>query len=158
MRPDSQAASRADGSKASAPIIRVLIAEDHTTLRYTLRSILQRYPEIDIVGEATNGEEAVMKAKELEPAIVLMDISMPRVDGIEATRRIKAQFSEMAVLGLSVDTGGYSVNAILKAGAVAVVPKEKVLEDLYPAIQQALHHRSQAELPRERSLPLTQIP
>ena len=80
-------------SMAAAAKIRVLIAEDHTVMRYTLRSVLTLYPDIEIVGEATNGEEAVLRAEELQPAIVLMDINMPKLDGIAATRCIKANSS-----------------------------------------------------------------
>src|SRR5690242_225771 len=118
--------------------IRVLIAEDHTILRYTLRSVLNAYPEIEIVGEATNGEDAVLRAEELQPAIVLMDINMPKLNGIAATQRIKAKSKGVAVLGLSVHAEGYSVNSMLRAGAIAVVLKERATEDLYDAIQRAL--------------------
>src|SRR5689334_13824699 len=106
---------------AVATKIRVVIAEDHTVMRYTLRSVLKVYPDIEIVGEATNGEDAVLRAEELQPAIVLMDINMPELDGIVATQRIKAKSSRIAVIGLSVDNEKYS-NAMLIAGAVAVVP------------------------------------
>jgi DNA-binding NarL/FixJ family response regulator len=128
---------RADTSKASAAKIRVLIAEDHPIMRYTLCSVLKQYPEVEIVGEAINGEDAVLKAEELRPAIVLMDINMPKLDGIAATQRIKAMSNRISVLGLSVDGEHYSIDAMLRAGAVAVVPKERAVEDLYGAIQRA---------------------
>lgn len=128
---------RADTSKASTAKIRVLIAEDHPVMRYTLCSVLKQYPEVEIVGEAINGEDAVLKAEELRPAIVLMDINMPKLDGITATRRIKAMSNRISVLGLSVDGERYSIDAMLRAGAVAVVPKERAVDDLYGAIQRA---------------------
>jgi DNA-binding NarL/FixJ family response regulator len=135
---NSQATDQVGRSMASAPKVRVLIAEDHTLMRYTLRSVLQQYPEIEIVGEATNGEEAVLRAEQLQPAIVLMDINMPKLDGIAATRRIKADSSRIAVLGLSAHGQGYSIDAMLRAGAVAVVSKERATEDLYNAIHRAM--------------------
>jgi DNA-binding NarL/FixJ family response regulator len=122
----------------SSAKIRVLIAEDHTVLRYTLRSVLKGYSDIEIVGEAANGEEAVLKAELLQPEIVLMDINMPRVDGIAATRRIESNSSKTIVLGLSVHGEGEAIAAMLEAGAVSVLPKERAFEDLYPAIQHAI--------------------
>lgn len=136
-RPDQMVRPLAAASK-----IRVVIAEDHTIMRYTLRSILKHYPEIEIVGEATDGEDAVAKAKELRPAIMLMDINMPRLDGIAATRRITENSNRVSVIGLSVDAEACSVDAMMRAGAAAVVPKERAAEDLYDAI-----HRASALLP-----------
>src|ERR1044071_7880811 len=109
---------------ASATRIRLLLAEDHPVLRYMLRGILKQYPDIEIVGEANNGEDAVSMADKLQPAIVLMDINMPKLDGIEATQRIKGSSSRIAILGLSVHGEGYATDAMLRAGAVAVVLKE----------------------------------
>ena len=123
---------------ASAASTRILIAEDHTILRDTLRSVLKQYSDIDIVGEATNGEEAVLMANRLQPAIVLMDINMPKLNGIEATRHIKATSSRIAVLGLSAHGEGHLIDAMLRAGAAGVVLKERAVEDLYNAIQRAI--------------------
>jgi DNA-binding NarL/FixJ family response regulator len=136
-----QATEQVGRSMASAATIRLLIAEDHPIMRYTLRSVLKQFPEIEIVGEATNGEEAVLRAEEFQPAIVLMDINMPRLDGIAATQRIKAKASSIAVIGLSFSAEAYSIDAMLKVGAVAVVQKEKVAEHLYGAIQRAIADR-----------------
>ena len=135
---NSQATAQVGRSMTPAAKIRLLIAEDHPAMRCMLRSVLKRYPEIEIVGEATNGEDAVLRAEELQPAIVLMDINMPKLNGIAATQRIKAKSKGVAVLGLSVHEEGYSVNSMLRAGAIAVVLKERATEDLYDAIQRAL--------------------
>jgi DNA-binding NarL/FixJ family response regulator len=107
-------------------------------MRYTLRSVLRDYSDIEIVGEATDGEDAIAKAEQLRPAIVLMDINMPRLDGIAATRRITGNLTQVFVIGLSVDAGGHSVEAMRRAGAVAVVPKERAVDDLYDAIHRAV--------------------
>jgi len=135
---NSEATDQVGRSTVTAAKIRVLIAEDHAALRHMLRSVLEQYPDIEIVGEATNGEDAVLMAEELQPAIVLMDISMPKLDGIAATRLIKANSNRIEVLGLSVYAEGDSVDAMLRAGAVAVVPKESAAEDLYDTIQRAI--------------------
>jgi DNA-binding NarL/FixJ family response regulator len=135
---NSQTIDQAGRSMATVAKIRLLIAEDHSALRHTLCSVLKQYPEIEIVDEAINGEDAVLRAEELQPAIVLMDISMPKLDGIAATQRIKANNNRIVVLGLSAHAEGHSVDAMLRAGAVAVVRKERAAEDLYDAIQRAM--------------------
>ena len=100
--------------------------------------MLQSYPNIDVVGEAGNGEEAVLKLAKLHPTIVVMDIGMPSLDGIGATRLIRMQHPQIAVLGLSVNAPSYHVDAMLKAGAFEVVTKEKAVVELYSAIQRAI--------------------
>ena len=101
---------------ATAQKIRVLIVDDHVMVRQGLRAVLQSYPNIDVVGEAGNGEEALSSVAKLQPTIVVMDISMPSIDGIAATRLIKTQYPQIAVLGLSVNAPSYHVDAMLKAG------------------------------------------
>jgi DNA-binding NarL/FixJ family response regulator len=118
--------------------IRLLIADDHVMVRQVLRSILQGYSNIEVVGEANDGEEAVVSASKLSPVVVLMDIAMPKMDGITATRLIKEQHPEIAVLGISADPKPYEVHAIEKAGAFDVLKKERVPDDLYRAIQRAV--------------------
>jgi len=121
----------------TAQKIRVLIVDDHVMVRQGLRAVLQSYPNIEVVGEAGNGEEAILSVARLQPTIVLMDIGMPTLDGIGATRLIKTQYPQMAVLGLSVNAPSYQVDAMLKAGAFEVVTKEKAVDELYSAIQRA---------------------
>lgn len=122
---------------ATAQKIRVLIVDDHVMVRQGLRAVLQSYPNIDVVGEAGNGEEALSSVAKLQPTIVVMDISMPSLDGIGATRLIKTQYPQIAVLGLSVNAPSYHVDAMLKAGAFDVITKEKAVDELYSAIQRA---------------------
>ena len=121
----------------AAEKIRVLIVDDHVMVRQGLRAVLQSYPNIDVVGEAGSGEEAISSVAKLQPTIVVMDIGMPSLDGIGATRVIKAQYPHIAVLGLSVNAPTYQVDAMVKAGACDVLTKEKAVDDLYSAIQKA---------------------
>ena len=125
---------------ASAKKIRLLIVEDNALYRHALRDMLKAHPTLEVVGEATDGEDAIVRAEELYPSIVLMDINMPKLNGIAATRRIKADHPNITVIGLSVHTDGDFVDAMLNAGAVALVSKEKATEDLYGAIEGAISH------------------
>ena len=117
--------------------IRVLLVDDHRMFRQGLRSLLQSYPDIDIVDEAGDGAEAVSKVAMHQPAVVVMDISMPKMDGVAATRLVKSQHSQVTVLGLSVTGQGYQVEAMLKAGAAKVLTKEKAVDELYDSIKNA---------------------
>ena len=121
----------------SAQRIRVLLVDDHLMFRQGLRTLLQSYPDIDVVEEANDGAEALRKVPIARPAVVVMDISMPKMDGIAATRELKSQHSHIPVLGLSVTGQGYQVEAMLKAGALKVVTKERAVDELYDAIKQA---------------------
>ena len=122
----------------AAEKIRVLIVDDHVMVRQGLRALLQSYPNLEVAGEAGNGEEALSSVEKLQPTIVVMDIGMPSLDGIGATRLIRIQYPQIAVLGLSVNAPSYQVDAMLKAGAAEVVTKEKAVDDLYSAIQRAI--------------------
>jgi DNA-binding NarL/FixJ family response regulator len=81
--------------------IRILIVDDHAMFRQVVRSFLQPYPNLEVVGEASDGDEAVVSVGQLKPAVVLMDINMQKMDGVTAARLIKVQYPEVAVLGLS---------------------------------------------------------
>lgn len=119
-------------------LVRVLLVEDHAVVREGLRGVLETYPDIQIVAEAANGEEAVARAIQFEPDVVIMDINMPKLDGIEATRRITARFPQIIVIGLSVHQASQVEPALLEAGGRAYVTKESAAESLYQAIQTAL--------------------
>ena len=123
---------------ATSGQIRVLIADDHQMMRKGLCDALQEYPNIEVVGEASHGDEAVTATLKLQPNVVLMDINMAIMDGITATRLIKAQHPEIAVIGLSVYPKEYLVYAMKKAGASEVVGKENAMDELYGAIQRAV--------------------
>jgi DNA-binding NarL/FixJ family response regulator len=122
----------------AAQKIRVLIVDDHAMVRQGLRAVLQSYPNIEVVGEAANGEVGVACVQKLQPAVIVMDIGMPNLDGIGATRLIKIQYPQIAVVGLSVNAPSFHVDAMLKAGAFEVLTKDKAVDELYSAIQRAI--------------------
>lgn len=121
--------------------IRVLLVDDHVMVRQGLRTILDGYPDIVLVGEAGNGEEAVSLVRQHQPAVVVMDINMPRLDGANATAHIKAQFPHVSVIGLSVNADAGTRDALRKAGAALLLTKEAAADELYRAI----HHVMEAE-------------
>lgn len=123
---------------AKAGRIRVLLADDHAMVRQGLRSGLQAYLSIEVVGEVDNGDEAVAVALKLQPTIVVMDINMSKMDAITATRLIKLQHPQIVVIGLTADLKGYQVYAMQKAWAFAVLSKYKAVNELYGAIQRAI--------------------
>jgi CheY-like chemotaxis protein len=119
-------------------LVRVLLVEDHAVVREGLRVVLETYPDIQVVAEAADGEEAVAQAVQYEPDVVIMDINMPILDGIQATRRIKARLPRTIVIGLSVHQASQVEPALLEAGGTAYVTKESAAASLYQAIQTAL--------------------
>lgn len=115
--------------------ITVLIADDHTILRAGIRALLSLYPEFKFVGEAASGEEALDKVRELQPQVVLMDIGMPDVDGLTATREIKDSNPEIQVLILSQHENREYVLPALEVGASGYVLKRATDDALIKAIQ-----------------------
>ncbi|PWT74587.1 MAG: hypothetical protein C5B60_06515 [Chloroflexi bacterium] len=124
-----QGASRRDIS------VRVLLVDDHAMVRQGLRSILTGYSELEIVGEAANGVEALSAVEQHRPKVVIMDINMPQMDGIEATGRIKVRYPDTRIIGLSVNAGRENQAAMLKAGASMLLTKDAAVDELYQAIQ-----------------------
>ncbi len=131
---DGERSNPGAGESAQAGVLRILLADDHAMVRQGLRSILDSYPDISIVGEAADGEEAVELAGQLAPDVIVMDVNMPKVDGIEATRRIKARWPGITVVGLSVSTAAQVESLLLEAGASCYVSKEAAAIHLYGAI------------------------
>ncbi|MBX3300605.1 MAG: PAS domain-containing protein [Nitrospira sp.] len=121
--------------------IRVLLVDDHAMVRQGLRSILDAYADVKVVGEAATGDEAVALTDQLRPSVIVMDINMPRMNGIEATAAIKARHSTAVVIGLSVQADEFARSEMLRAGATALMTKEAAVEELYRAIQEALHRK-----------------
>ena len=118
--------------------IRVLLVDDHTIMRQGLRSVLESYPNIEVVGEAADGEEAVASVTKLQPTVVVMDINMSKMDGIAATRLIKTQNPQIAVVGLSANAKDYQEYAMQKSGAFEVLAKDSTVDELFGAIQRAV--------------------
>jgi DNA-binding NarL/FixJ family response regulator len=112
----------------------VLIVDDQRLFAEALQAILAADRRIDVVGLAMSGEEAVHRAAELEPDIVLMDISMPGVDGVEATRRILARQPETGVLIVTGSDSSQDVDAARSAGAAGYVTKDRIAAELIGAI------------------------
>ena len=114
---------------------RVLLADDHRLMRSGLRLVIERHPEFTVVGEADDGRQAVAKAESLKPDVIVMDIGMPNLNGIEAARQITQEHPEIAIVMLSMHSDeGYVLRA-LKAGARAYLLKDSAEEDLARAIE-----------------------
>jgi DNA-binding NarL/FixJ family response regulator len=125
-------------SRPLASSIRVVLVDDNSMLRQALRAVLEAYANIEVVGEASDGEQALVCVAKLQPTAVVMDINLPKLDGITATRLIKAEYPQIAVVGLSVETKDYLVYSMLRVGASEVVHKENAAGTLYGAIQKAV--------------------
>ncbi len=117
---------------------RILLADDHAMVRQGLRGLLAGYPGLEVIGEAANGEEAVAMAHAVSPDVVVMDINMPVMDGIAATKRLKEVLPHIKVIGLSVNQSPRVLEAMTEAGATAFVSKELASDDLVNAIMVAV--------------------
>ena len=123
-------------------IVRVLLAEDHTIVRKGLRSLLDSEAGIEVIGEAEDGREAIEKVGQLHPDVVLMDITMPGLNGLEATRQIKKRFPEVKVVILTMHATEEYVFQILRAGASGYVVKQAAPTELLSAIHAACRGES----------------
>jgi NarL family two-component system response regulator LiaR len=116
---------------------RVLLVDDESLVRRVLKQILSAYQDLELVGEAANGAEAISAVERLQPDVVVMDIRMPAIDGIAAVRAIREKYPRAKIIGLSEYAQSYNIDAMERAGALGVYLKSMALEELYPAIKAA---------------------
>jgi PAS domain S-box-containing protein len=121
--------------------VRIVIVDDHKMVRQGLRRVLEEHDDFSIVGEAGDGAEAVAMARELEPHVVIMDVNLPTMSGIDATRDIVRERPSTIVIGLSFGSDSYVSQAMQAAGAVTCIAKERAVEDVRQAIMDAVEGR-----------------
>lgn len=112
----------------------VLLVDDHLHLREGIRSLLEEYGDIRVVGEAGNGLEAVQYARQFQPAVIVMDVNMPGMDGVEATRLIKEERPAVIIIGVSINEAVSVREAMITAGASEFLTKENVGAELHDTI------------------------
>jgi len=121
--------------------MRTLLVDDDVRFRRFTKGILSNEPKIEVIGEAGNGEEAIFKARELCPELVLMDLRMPTMNGLDATRQLKKEMPELLVLILTIFDMEEYREAAKTAGAVNFILKKSINEELIPAIREAFESR-----------------
>ena len=121
--------------------VRILLVDDHAMVRQGIRALLERHDDLLVVGEAYDGQHACELADALRPDVIVMDANMPRLDGIEATRHIKALYPRMVIIGLSVQTASQVASSMIQAGANCYLTKESAGEQLYESIITAISER-----------------
>jgi len=122
--------------------IRILLVDDHQIVRDGLRALIAKEADLEVVGEAENGRDAVRQAKDLRPDVVVMDVTMPDLNGVEATRRIRWQNDACRVLALSVHADRQFMAEMLKAGASGYLLKDCAFEDLVNGIRTVMEGRT----------------
>src|SRR3954469_1864969 len=120
---------------------RILLADDHQIVREGLRSMLQQHPDMEVVGEAADGRTAVAMSQELEPDVVIMDVGMPDLNGIEATRQIVNKEPDAKVVALSMHSDRRFMGEMLKAGAKGYLLKDGAFEELATAIRSVVANK-----------------
>jgi DNA-binding NarL/FixJ family response regulator len=122
--------------------IRILLADDHQIMREGLKALLGRRSSIEVIAEAENGIEALSIARKERPDVIVMDIAMPDINGIEVTRQLKSELADIKIIALSMHSDRRFVSEILKAGASAYVLKHAAFEDLEKAIKAVMMDRT----------------
>jgi two-component system response regulator NreC len=121
---------------------RVLLADDHKITRQGLRSLLEKQPDIEVVAEAENGREAVRLAAEVAPDIIIMDLTMPDLNGVEATKKILSQSPDIKIIALSMHSDALFVTEMLKSGAAGYLLKDCAFDELARAIKTVMENKS----------------
>ncbi len=122
--------------------IRIVIADDYPPIRKVLRNLLETHSDFEVLGEAGDGKEAVARCSELAPDLAIMDVHMPGLNGVEATRQIVRRHPQMGVLAVSSDADYHLVRSMLMAGASGYVLKDAVVEELVDATRRAAAGRT----------------
>jgi DNA-binding NarL/FixJ family response regulator len=122
--------------------VRILLADDHQIMREGLKALLARHSSVEVIAEAENGIETLSIARQEKPDVIIMDIAMPDINGIEVTRQLKSESADIKVIALSMHSDRRFVSEILKAGASAYVLKQAAFEDLEKAIKAVMSNRT----------------
>jgi two-component system NarL family response regulator len=128
-------ATKQQGSAKSSDALRVMVVDDHALFRRGLEMVLGAEPDLDLVGEASDGQEAVQRAQELMPDVILMDVRMPKRTGIEATRQIRDVLPHVKILMLTISDDEADLYEAIKAGAAGYLLKEIPIEEVAEAIR-----------------------
>jgi DNA-binding NarL/FixJ family response regulator len=131
----SVAPKQQQGSEKQSDALRVMVVDDHALFRRGLEMVLGQEPDLDLVGEASDGQEAVQRAQELMPDVILMDVRMPKRSGIEATRQIRDALPHAKILMLTISDDEADLYEAIKAGAAGYLLKEIPIEEVAEAIR-----------------------
>ncbi len=115
--------------------VKILIADDHQAMRETLKTLLAQDKNLEVIGEAGNGKEAIESAKALHPDVVIMDIAMPVMNGIDATKILLHEMPGLQVIGLTMYSNHHFINSMMDAGASTVLSKDTLYQEILYAIR-----------------------
>lgn len=146
LSPPSSTEDKGSIDLAPQPLrsLRIMLVDDHAMVRQGIRALLEQHPNVEVVGEAWDGQQACELVSEVSPDVIVMDANMPRLDGIEATRRIKKAHPQIVIIGLSVQTATPVATSMLQAGASGYLTKESAGQQLYETILTATMHGNQS--------------